>query len=174
MPCATPPDPKRRRLTRTNRDEGETRDGSVVSEQPEGREVLPEGREVQPEEPAGADALAEEQAAADALAEEQAEAAAAEASRIGGPDPQPDTDPAERPVAEGGGGEAEGFEQAEDELVRQASHDDAAWDPSVDAFSVEEESERATASYGEGDELSPTEVTGDPGKGPTIRARGPA
>ena len=142
-----------------------------MTEQPEGREVLPADREVVPEEPA--DALAEDQAAVDELAEEQAAAAAAEASRIGGPDPQPDTDPAERPVAEGGGGEAEGFEQAEDELIRQASHDDAAWDPSVDAFPVEEESERSTASYGEGDELSTTEVTSDPGEGPDDPGQGP-
>lgn len=53
----------------------------------------------------------------------EAEAAAAEAGAIGGTDPMPDVDPEERPVAEGGGGEAEGVEQAEEELIRQASHE---------------------------------------------------
>ena len=88
----------------------------------------------------------------DPLAEEQAEAAAAEAASIGGPDPDPGVDPAERPVAEGGGGVAEGFEQAEDELVRQASHDEAPSDPVSDAFTPEREADRSTAEYGEGDE----------------------
>jgi len=45
----------------------------------------------------------------DPIAEEEAEAAAAEAARIGGPAPDdPVEDPAQRPVAEGGGGESEG------------------------------------------------------------------
>jgi hypothetical protein len=35
-----------------------------------------------------------------------------------------------RPVEEAGGGEAEGFEQAEDELIEHASHGDPAPDPS--------------------------------------------
>jgi hypothetical protein len=68
-------------------------------------------------------------------ARDEAEAAAAEAAAIGGrtssePD-QTDGGPseAERPVVEAGGGEAEGFEQAERELVEHASHgvQHAAW-----------------------------------------------
>ena len=54
----------------------------------------------------------------------EAEAAASEAAAIGGADPQPGTDPEDRAVLEGGGGEAEGFEQAEEDLIRRASHED--------------------------------------------------
>ncbi|HKO26085.1 MAG TPA: hypothetical protein VJU80_01390 [Solirubrobacteraceae bacterium] len=62
-------------------------------------------------------------------AREEAEAAAAEAAAIGGrpsselPSEQP-IDEADRAVVEGGGGEAEGFEQAERELIEHASHGD--------------------------------------------------
>jgi hypothetical protein len=55
---------------------------------------------------------------------EQAEAAAAEAARIGGVAGDEQLDPAQRPVVEAGGGEAEGFEQAEDALIEHASHGD--------------------------------------------------
>ncbi len=55
---------------------------------------------------------------------EEAEAAAAEAARIGGVAGDEQLDPAQRPVVEAGGGEAEGFEQAEDALVEHASHGD--------------------------------------------------
>jgi hypothetical protein len=61
---------------------------------------------------------------------EQEDAAAAEAGAIGGrtsDDPAPvEGQPAEaeRPLAEAGQGEAEGFEQAEHELVEHASHGD--------------------------------------------------
>ena len=66
----------------------------------------------------------------DELAEQEASAAAAEAAAIGGPvssEPAPDEgepDAAERPLAEAGQGEAEGFEQAEQELIEHASHGD--------------------------------------------------
>jgi len=112
------------------------------------------------------DAEAERRAAA-VRAEDEAEAAAAEAAAIGGPDPMPEADPAERAVAEGGGGESEGFEQAEDALIRQASHGDNLSDPTADAFSPEVESDRSTVVYGEPDEVDPTEeVTSDPSEGP--------
>jgi hypothetical protein len=52
------------------------------------------------------------------------EAAAREAAGIGGIAGDEDLDPAERPVLEGGGGEAEGFEQAEELLIDHASHGD--------------------------------------------------
>jgi hypothetical protein len=55
---------------------------------------------------------------------EETDAAAAEAAQIGGPAANPDIDPAERPVIEGGGGEAEGFEEAEQALIEHASHGD--------------------------------------------------
>ncbi len=54
---------------------------------------------------------------------EEEEQAAREAGRIGGASVEPD-DPAHRPVREGGGGEAEGFEQAEELLEKHASHGD--------------------------------------------------
>lgn len=62
-------------------------------------------------------------------AREQEEAAAAEAAAIGGrtssePPGQDHVDESDRPVVEAGGGEAEGFEQAERELVEHASHGD--------------------------------------------------
>ena len=53
----------------------------------------------------------------DDVVKPEEEAAAAEAGEIGGSAPSYDGDAADRPVAEGGGGVAEGFEQAEDELV---------------------------------------------------------
>lgn len=62
---------------------------------------------------------------------QQEDAAAAEAGRIGGqpsfepPAEDGDTpDGAQQPVREGGGGEAEGFEEAERELIEHASHGD--------------------------------------------------
>jgi hypothetical protein len=80
------------------------------------------------------------------------EAAAAEAGQIGGPAPDTDADPANRPVEEAGGGVAEGFEQAEDALRRQASHEDPGTSPTQDAFTGEAESDRSGAEYGEPDE----------------------
>jgi hypothetical protein len=55
---------------------------------------------------------------------EEADAAAAEAARIGGVAGDEQLDPAQRPVVEAGGGEAEGFEQAERALIEHASHGD--------------------------------------------------
>jgi hypothetical protein len=62
-------------------------------------------------------------------AREEADRAAAEAARIGGqpssePSPTESVDEAERPLSEAGQGEAEGFEQAEQELIEHASHGD--------------------------------------------------
>jgi hypothetical protein len=54
----------------------------------------------------------------------QADEAAAEAARIGGVAGDEQLDPAERPVIEAGGGEAEGFEQAESVLIEHATHGD--------------------------------------------------
>lgn len=52
-------------------------------------------------------------------------AAAAEAASIGGRvDADADADAAGRPLVEAGQGEAEGFEQAERELIDHASHGD--------------------------------------------------
>jgi hypothetical protein len=62
-------------------------------------------------------------------ASEQADLAAAEAARIGGspsiegPGAE-EPDEAERPLAEAGGGQAQGFEQAEEQLIEHSSHGD--------------------------------------------------
>jgi hypothetical protein len=73
-------------------------------------------------------------------ASEQGDLAAAEAARIGGrpsseEPPEDQRDEAQRPLVEAGQGEAEGFEQAEHELIERASHGDqhAAWRASEDA-----------------------------------------
>jgi hypothetical protein len=62
---------------------------------------------------------------------EEEEAAAAEAAAIGGRvtdeppmEDDPEADPAQRPLIEGGEGESEGFELAERELEEHASHGD--------------------------------------------------
>jgi hypothetical protein len=85
--------------------------------------------------------------------------AAAEARAIGGIGPEvggvdldDPIDEALRPVYEAGGGEAEGFELAERDLVRNASHDDGEGFPELDAFSPERESDLASAEYAEADE----------------------
>jgi len=56
--------------------------------------------------------------------QEEVDAAAAEAAGIGGVAGDEDLDPAQRPVIEGGGGVAEGFEEAEDALIEHATHGD--------------------------------------------------
>ena len=61
--------------------------------------------------------------------DEEAEAAAAEAGEIGGHTPTEGLPEAERPLAEGGEGEAEGFELAEQQLIESASHGDASGHP---------------------------------------------
>jgi hypothetical protein len=53
-----------------------------------------------------------------------------------------------RPVEEAGGGESEGFEAAEEELVEHASHGDSGPDPSQLAGEPEESPE---GEYGEAD-----------------------
>jgi hypothetical protein len=93
----------------------------------------------------------------DDLLRQEEQMAAAEASHIGGPAPDYEGDEEDRPLEEGGEGEAEGFEQAELELEEQASHGDPKFDPEVDAFTPEEESDRANSAYGEADGVDPAE-----------------
>ena len=92
-------------------------------------------------------------------------AAAAEAAAIGGGRPDLggiDTDEAVdealRPVYEAGGGEEEGFELAERDLIRNASHDDGTGFPELDAFTPEAESDLSSAEYGEVDEAEPEDL----------------
>jgi hypothetical protein len=82
---------------------------------------------------------------------EEEEAAAAEARRIGGRSGMEGMDPAERASAEHGGGEAEGFEEAEGLLEEQATHGDPSVDPLRDAPAPEAEEQPAV--YGEADEI---------------------
>src|SRR3712207_4385998 len=93
-----------------------------------------------------------EQESEDVDAEREAERAAHEAGGIGGRAPA-DEDPARRPVDEAGGGEAEGFEQAAQDLRENAEHGELnPRDPNRDAFTPEVESDLAGAEYGEPDE----------------------
>jgi len=93
------------------------------------------------------------------LATREERAAAAEAASIGGRQPdlggpgdEEPVDEASRPVREAGGGEQDGFELAEHDLVRNASHDDGAGYPERDAFTPEHESDRSPAQHGQADE----------------------
>ena len=70
-----------------------------------------------------------------------------------------DDDPAMDPVREAGGGEAEGFEEAEQELIENAEHGDDAGEgiPRLERLG-EEEAEPDIASYGEADEEEPRDA----------------
>lgn len=83
------------------------------------------------------------------------EMAGEEAAAIGGPGAEQGFPPEERAVREAGGGEAEGFEESEAELVHNATHADES--SSTVVFKrhgrVEEEGERVTGESGEADHL---------------------
>jgi hypothetical protein len=91
------------------------------------------------------------------VVEREAEAAAAEAARIGGVAGDESEDEAARASLEHGGGEAEGFEQAEEALIDEAEHGDGRWDPAEGEYVVDEEARHAGAGYGEPDEIRSTE-----------------
>lgn len=97
----------------------------------------------------------------DRQAEREAAAAAAEAGAIGGR-VDSDADPANRAVEEGGGGESEGFELAERELIEHAGHGDSGPDPTHMAGEPERESDRSTAVDGEADAERTSERPDDP------------
>jgi hypothetical protein len=93
---------------------------------------------------------------------EQEEAAAEEAAHIGGErdddldyierDSRPGgiSDEAWRPVVEAGGGEAEGFEEAEAELIERAENRHGP-SPIDDAEDTDEEADALDVEYGEAD-----------------------
>ena len=90
----------------------------------------------------------------DPLVAEEEAAAAAEAAAIGGPHlDDAHGDPAMEPVYEAGGGESEGFEAAEEELIENASHGGGRGDPVRDAFTPEVEADESTAVSAEADEV---------------------
>jgi hypothetical protein len=93
----------------------------------------------------------------DRLVAEQERAAADEAAHIGGAVPPVSDDPAMEPLYEAGEGEEEGWELAEAELIENAAHGEGHGDPELDAFAPEREADRATAAYGETDEIHSTE-----------------
>jgi hypothetical protein len=95
------------------------------------------------------------------LIERETEAAAAEAAGIGGEPGDEDLDPAERPVVESGGGEAEGFELAEEDLREQAEHGEGGRSAIADSYRQAEEVEHAGAEHGEADEVDTTEGESD-------------
>ena len=98
----------------------------------------------------------------DVQARREAEAAAHEAAGIGGRAPD-NEDPARRPVDEAGGGEAEGFEQAEEDLRENAEHGRLGpRDPNRDAFTPEEQSDVANAEYAEADDARTEDRTDEP------------
>ena len=96
----------------------------------------------------------------DPLADEEAEAAAAEAGAIGGRatrDLEEDLphNPALDPVYEAGGGESEGWEMAEEELIEHSEQGPNRPEAQVHVREEEgfEESEPQTGVYGEADEI---------------------
>lgn len=95
---------------------------------------------------------------------EQEALAAQEAAAIGGRAGDEGIDPAERPVREAGGGEAEGFEMAEHDLIRHASHGDDRPDSVIfrDAGEPEAESDRQTGEFGEADSVDSTSRNEEP------------
>jgi len=97
----------------------------------------------------------------DFVAAEEA-AAAAEAGSIGGPRlDDAHGDEAFEAVAEAGGGESEGFELAEEQLVDNASHGGGRADPIGDAFTPEVESDERTIVDGEADAERVSELDED-------------
>jgi len=72
------------------------------------------------------------------LVQHEEDAAASEAAGIGGRAPQ-DADEERRPVEEAGGGEAEGFEDAEAALIDHAEHTTGEGTPRPDQMGEEAE-----------------------------------
>jgi hypothetical protein len=95
--------------------------------------------------------------------EREEDAAAAEAAKIGGESGMEDIPEEERPLAEGGEGESEGFELAEEELIERASHeDDSPGNPLRDAGEPEESGGALTQDeYGDADDVESTETDVD-------------
>jgi hypothetical protein len=107
----------------------------------------------------------------DMSVEEAEREAAAEAAAIGGPAGDDAVSDEERPLVESGEGVAEGFEQAEAELIERAEHGDGGY-PGAAEFADETEDARA-AVHGEPDELDTTEKVRDPREGPDDPGAGP-
>jgi hypothetical protein len=96
----------------------------------------------------------------DELVSSEEEAAAEEAAAIGGKGSNQDAPDSERPLQEAGEGEAEGFEDAERELIEHASHGDPAPYP-PDLAGKPEDPRAADAAYGEADHEESSELDED-------------
>ncbi len=83
--------------------------------------------------------------------QEETDEAAREAAAIGGRGGSEERDPALRPVSEAGGGEAEGFEDAERALIDHASHADQQSAHAILHDQGHTEEENATRENGEAD-----------------------
>ena len=83
---------------------------------------------------------------------EEAEAAR-EAGEIGGRSGMEEVPEEERPLAESGQGESEGFEQAEELLEERATHDDDSGGPLQDRPAPEEPGGDRRDVYGDADEV---------------------
>ena len=72
----------------------------------------------------------------------------------------PQNDPAMEPVIEAGGGESEGFELAEEQLIEHASHGDWGGTARITehAEGFTEEAEPDPDQYGEADDVAPSEL----------------
>ena len=95
----------------------------------------------------------------DETADEAELAAAAEAGEIGGHTPTQGLPEAERPLAEAGEGEAEGFELAEEQLIESASHGDSSGHPSWRPLPGRGRRVGGLAEYGEADHERVSEET---------------
>lgn len=91
------------------------------------------------------------------LLDEDERLAAEEAAAIGGVAGDEGLEPADRPVREAGGGEAEGFEMAEHDLIRHASHGDDRSDSIVFHDAGQPEAAPPAGEYGEADSVDTTE-----------------
>ena len=92
--------------------------------------------------------------------EKQVDAARYAAGAIGGRAGDEDVDPAERPLQEAGEGEAEGFELAEEDLIKAAETGLGSFDPARAAFPPESE-EGSAPTYGEPDHEFSSELSDD-------------
>lgn len=77
-----------------------------------------------------------------------------EASQIGGKPGHQTSDPSRQAAQEAGGGESEGWEEAEEDLIQHASHGDDRSDTAILRRQIKEEKEGSlsTARYGEADQ----------------------
>lgn len=93
----------------------------------------------------------------DTLLERETNAAARQAGRIGGRVPRSSQDPGLDPVYQAGGGEQEGWEAAESDLIENATHGEGRANPMRDEITPERESDRSSAVEGEADGMPPIE-----------------